>query len=73
MGLRFLDDKLVMEEIMGHGSDIQEKDKKKAKNKENRAQSGKDQVKSKVIHMKKIQLEGLKLPNLKLYYKRKRQ
>ncbi|GJZ77682.1 hypothetical protein Tco_0642354 [Tanacetum coccineum] len=57
------------------GTDIQEKDKKKAKNKQNRARSGKDQVKSKskVIHMKKIQLEGLKLPNLKLYYKRKRQ
>ncbi|GJV84740.1 hypothetical protein Tco_1524638 [Tanacetum coccineum] len=45
-------------------TDIQEKDKKKAKNKQNRARSGKDQVKSKskVIHMKKIQLEGLKLP-----------
>ncbi|GJU27750.1 hypothetical protein Tco_1166371 [Tanacetum coccineum] len=57
------------------GTDIQEKDKKKAKNKQNRARSGKDQVKSKskVIHMKKIQLEGLKLPNRKLYYKRKRQ
>ncbi|GJZ81695.1 hypothetical protein Tco_0646689 [Tanacetum coccineum] len=54
------------------GTDIQEKDKKKAKNKQIRARSGKDQVKSKskVIHMKKIQLEGLKLPNLKLYYKR---
>ncbi|GJS85025.1 hypothetical protein Tco_0751566 [Tanacetum coccineum] len=57
------------------GTDIQEKDKKKAKNKQIRARSGKDQVKSKskVIHMKKIQLEGLKLPNLKLYCKRKRQ
>ncbi|GJV36426.1 hypothetical protein Tco_1408903 [Tanacetum coccineum] len=56
-------------------TDIQEKDKKKAKNKQNRARSGKDQVKSKskVIHVKKMQLEGLKLPNLKLYYKRKRQ
>ncbi|GKA89299.1 hypothetical protein Tco_0811111 [Tanacetum coccineum] len=34
--------------------------------------NGKDQVKSKskVIRMKKIQLEGLKLPSLKLYYKR---
>ncbi|GKB97376.1 hypothetical protein Tco_0983513 [Tanacetum coccineum] len=48
-------------------TDIQEKNKKKAKNKQNRARSGKDQVKSKskVIHLKKIQLEGLKLPNLK--------
>ncbi|GJY92675.1 putative ribonuclease H-like domain-containing protein [Tanacetum coccineum] len=57
------------------GTDIQEKNKKKAKNKQIRARSGKDQVKSKskVIHMKKIQLEGLKLPNLKLYCKRKRQ
>ncbi|GJX76376.1 putative reverse transcriptase domain-containing protein [Tanacetum coccineum] len=59
----------------GTRTDIQEKNKKKAKNKQNRARSGKDQVKSKskVIHMKKIQLEGLKLPNLKLYCKRKRQ
>ncbi|GJZ89838.1 hypothetical protein Tco_0661765 [Tanacetum coccineum] len=55
--------------------DIQEKDKKKAKSKQNRARSGKDQVKSKskVIHIKIIQLEGPKLPNRKLYYKRKRQ
>ncbi|GKG18269.1 hypothetical protein Tco_0372567, partial [Tanacetum coccineum] len=38
--------------------------KKKAKNKQNRARSGKDQVKSKskVNPLKKIQLEGLKLP-----------
>ncbi|GJV64133.1 hypothetical protein Tco_1474961, partial [Tanacetum coccineum] len=52
--------------------------KKKAKNDQNkhgmeksisiRSQS---QSKSKVSHMKKIQLEGLKLPNLKLYCKRK--
>ncbi|GJS22226.1 hypothetical protein Tco_0450858 [Tanacetum coccineum] len=55
-------------------TDIQEKDKKKAKNdktehgmeKTNRSQS---QSKSKVNQVKKIQLEGLKLPNLKLYYK----
>ncbi|GJW32331.1 reverse transcriptase domain-containing protein, partial [Tanacetum coccineum] len=49
--------------------------KKKAKNDQNRARNGKDKVKSKskVSHMKKIQLEGLKLPNLKLYYKSKRQ
>ncbi|GJW93195.1 reverse transcriptase domain-containing protein, partial [Tanacetum coccineum] len=46
--------------------------KKKAKNKQIQARDGKDQVKSKskVIRMKKIQLEGLKLPSLKLYYKR---
>ncbi|GJX52684.1 reverse transcriptase domain-containing protein [Tanacetum coccineum] len=61
--------------FLGIRTDIQEKNKKKAKNKQIRARSGKDQVKSKskVIHMKKIQLEGLKLPNLKLYCKRKRQ
>ncbi|GKF99580.1 hypothetical protein Tco_0301271, partial [Tanacetum coccineum] len=49
--------------------------KKKAKNKQNRARNGKDKVKSKskVNQVKKIQLKGLKLPNLKLYYKRKRQ
>ncbi|GKA80381.1 retrovirus-related pol polyprotein from transposon TNT 1-94 [Tanacetum coccineum] len=66
------------------GTDIQEKNKKKAKNKQNRARNGKDKVKSKpksvkvkkptptkskVNQVKKIQLEGLKLPNLKLYYK----
>ncbi|GJX22250.1 putative ribonuclease H-like domain-containing protein [Tanacetum coccineum] len=66
------------------GTNIQEKDKKKAKNKQNRARNGKDKVKSKpksvkvrkptptkskVNQVKKIQLEGLKLPNLKLYYK----
>ncbi|GKD43961.1 hypothetical protein Tco_1268606 [Tanacetum coccineum] len=64
-------------------TDIQEQDKKKAKNKQSRARNGKDKVKpkpksvkvrkstptkSKVIQLKKIQLEGLKLPNLKLYY-----
>ncbi|GJS21954.1 hypothetical protein Tco_0450586 [Tanacetum coccineum] len=53
--------------------------KKKAKNdqtkhgmektKSNRSQS---QSKSKVNQVKKIQLEGLKLPNLKLYYKNKK-
>ncbi|GJY92488.1 hypothetical protein Tco_0508270, partial [Tanacetum coccineum] len=54
--------------------DIQEKDKKKAKNKQNQARDGKDKVKSKpkVNQVKKIQLEGLKLPNLKLYYKNKK-
>ncbi|GJU43069.1 hypothetical protein Tco_1200335 [Tanacetum coccineum] len=50
--------------------------KKKAKN--DQARDGKDKVNPKpksvkVSHMKKMQLEGLKLPNLKLYYKRKRQ
>ncbi|GJU37989.1 reverse transcriptase domain-containing protein [Tanacetum coccineum] len=45
--------------------------KKKAKNKQNQARDGKVQVKSKskVNHMKKIQLGGLKLPNPKLYCK----
>ncbi|GKE91460.1 hypothetical protein Tco_1572555 [Tanacetum coccineum] len=68
-------------------TDIQEKDKKKDKNKQNQARDGKDKVKSKpksvkvrkstqtksnVNQVKKIQLEGLKLPNLKLYYKNKK-
>ncbi|GJY22717.1 hypothetical protein Tco_0396375 [Tanacetum coccineum] len=67
----------------GEETDIQEQDKKKAKNKQSRARNGKDKVKpkpksvkvrkstptkSKVNQLKKIQLEGLKLPNLKLYY-----
>ncbi|GJZ40937.1 hypothetical protein Tco_0587823, partial [Tanacetum coccineum] len=52
-------------------TDIQEKEQKEAKNKQIQARDGKDQIesKSKVIRMKKIQLEGLKLPSLKLYYK----
>ncbi|GKD68508.1 hypothetical protein Tco_1322598, partial [Tanacetum coccineum] len=51
---------------------FKKRSKKKAKNKQIQAREGKDQVKSKskVIRMKKIQLEGLKLPSLKLYYKR---
>ncbi|GKF14371.1 hypothetical protein Tco_0055833 [Tanacetum coccineum] len=51
---------------------FKKRNKKKAKNKQIQAREGKDQVKSKskVIRMKKLQLEGLKLPNLKLYYKR---
>ncbi|GJY36896.1 hypothetical protein Tco_0422274, partial [Tanacetum coccineum] len=51
---------------------FKKKSKKKAKNKQIQAREGKDQVKSKskVIRMKKIQPEGLKLPSLKLYYKR---
>ncbi|GJQ92794.1 hypothetical protein Tco_0003933 [Tanacetum coccineum] len=46
---------------IGGDADIQEKNKKKAKNKQNQARSGKVQVKSKskVIHMKKIQLEHI--------------
>ncbi|GJY58585.1 reverse transcriptase domain-containing protein [Tanacetum coccineum] len=71
----------------GLKTDIQEQDKKKAKSKQSRARNGKDKVKlkpksvkvrkstptkSKVNQMKKIQLEGLKLPNLKLYYKKPR-
>ncbi|GJV41745.1 reverse transcriptase domain-containing protein [Tanacetum coccineum] len=72
-------------------TDIQEKDKKEAEDKQNRARNGTDKVeskpksvkvkkstgkptptKSKVNQIKKIQLEGLKLPNLKLYYKNKK-
>ncbi|GKB65029.1 hypothetical protein Tco_0921215, partial [Tanacetum coccineum] len=46
---------------------FKKRSKKKAKNKQIQARDGKDQVKSKskVIRMKKIQLEGLKLPSLK--------
>ncbi|GJU09088.1 hypothetical protein Tco_1125518 [Tanacetum coccineum] len=45
-------------------TDIQEKEQKESQKQQIQARSGKDQVKSKskVIHMKKIQLEGLKLP-----------
>ncbi|GKC80788.1 hypothetical protein Tco_1131562 [Tanacetum coccineum] len=35
----------------------------------NKSKHGVERAKSKVIKMKKIQLEGLKLPSLKLYYK----
>ncbi|GKC11250.1 hypothetical protein Tco_1008032 [Tanacetum coccineum] len=66
-------------EFCGSGNGYHTKNKKKAKNdqtkhgmektKSNRSQI---QSKSKVSHMKKIQLKGLKLPNLKLYYKRKK-
>ncbi|GJZ01381.1 reverse transcriptase domain-containing protein [Tanacetum coccineum] len=51
---------------------FKKKSKKKAKSKQFQAREGKDQVKSKskVIRMKILQLEGLKLPSLKLYYKR---
>ncbi|GJV91890.1 hypothetical protein Tco_1539703 [Tanacetum coccineum] len=51
---------------------FKKRSKKKAKSKQIQAREGKDQIKSKskVIRMKKIQLEGLKLPSLKLYYKR---
>ncbi|GJS78778.1 hypothetical protein Tco_0728659 [Tanacetum coccineum] len=63
------------------GTDIQKESQKRP----NQARDGKDKVKSKpksvkvrkstqkkskVNQMKKIQLEGLKLPNLKLYYKK---
>ncbi|GJU44669.1 hypothetical protein Tco_1201935 [Tanacetum coccineum] len=50
---------------------FKKRSKKKAKNKQIQAREGKDQVKSKskVIKMKILQLEGLKLPSLKLYYK----
>ncbi|GJW87619.1 hypothetical protein Tco_0162959 [Tanacetum coccineum] len=55
-----------------HDTDIQEKEQKESQNQQSQAREGKDQVKSKskVIRLKKIQLEGLKLPSLKLYYKR---
>ncbi|GKA85208.1 hypothetical protein Tco_0806862 [Tanacetum coccineum] len=48
--------------------------KKKAKNKQSRARNGKDKVKSKskVNQVKKIQLKGLKLPSLKMCYKKTR-
>ncbi|GJT87739.1 reverse transcriptase domain-containing protein [Tanacetum coccineum] len=51
---------------------FKKRNKKKAKTKQKQAREGKDQVKSKskVIRLKKIQLEGLKLPRLKLYCKR---
>ncbi|GJV11356.1 hypothetical protein Tco_1352897 [Tanacetum coccineum] len=77
--LVFLDEHLAT--FRGNG--YHTKDKKKAKNKQNRARDGKDKVKSKpksvkvrkskskVNQVQKIQLEGLKLPNLKLYYKNK--
>ncbi|GJQ93459.1 reverse transcriptase domain-containing protein [Tanacetum coccineum] len=47
---------------------FKKKSKKKAKSKQFQAREGKDQVKSKskVIRMKILQLEGLKLPSLKL-------
>ncbi|GJW23686.1 putative reverse transcriptase domain-containing protein [Tanacetum coccineum] len=47
---------------------FKKRSKKKAKNKQIQAREGKDQVKSKskVIRMKILQLEGLKLPSLKL-------
>ncbi|GJW71704.1 reverse transcriptase domain-containing protein [Tanacetum coccineum] len=50
--------------------DIQEKEQKQSHKQQNRARDGKDKVnsKSKVNQLQKIQLEGLKLPNLKLYY-----
>ncbi|GKA97199.1 ribonuclease H-like domain-containing protein [Tanacetum coccineum] len=59
---------LLLRSSANCGTNIQEKDKKKAKNKQNRARNGKDKVKSKskVNQVKKIQLKGLKLPNLKL-------
>ncbi|GJR28239.1 reverse transcriptase domain-containing protein [Tanacetum coccineum] len=53
---------------IGLETDIQEKNKKKAKNKQNRARNGKakSSQSQKVIHLKKIQLEGLKLPKPQL-------
>ncbi|GJY27245.1 hypothetical protein Tco_0401971 [Tanacetum coccineum] len=50
---------------------FKKRSKKKAKNKQIQAREGKDQVKSKskVIRMKILQLEGLKLPSLKFCIK----
>ncbi|GKF67020.1 hypothetical protein Tco_0193537, partial [Tanacetum coccineum] len=50
---------------------FKKRNKKKAKTKQSQAREGKDQVKSKskVIRLKKIQHERLKLPRLKLYCK----
>ncbi|GKC06882.1 hypothetical protein Tco_0998492 [Tanacetum coccineum] len=63
---------LHLDEEAGMKRIFKKKSKKKAKNKQVQARDGKGQVKSKskVIRVKKIQLEGLKLPSLKLYYKR---
>ncbi|GJQ94776.1 reverse transcriptase domain-containing protein [Tanacetum coccineum] len=48
-------------------TDIQEKSKKKSRKQDKSKHHGKGQS-QKSSQMKKIQLEGLKLPNLKLYY-----
>ncbi|GKF45117.1 hypothetical protein Tco_0131669, partial [Tanacetum coccineum] len=53
------------------GMDIQKESQKQAK--PSTGWKSPSQAKAKISLMKKIQLEGLKLPNLKLYYKRKRQ
>ncbi|GJZ57929.1 retrovirus-related pol polyprotein from transposon TNT 1-94 [Tanacetum coccineum] len=67
-----------------HGNRYSRTGQKQSHKRQNQARNGKDKVKSKqksvkvrkptptkskVNPMKKIQLEGLKLPNLKLYYK----
>ncbi|GJV04251.1 hypothetical protein Tco_1337820 [Tanacetum coccineum] len=44
------------------------KKRTKRKPKPNKTEHGMEKTKSKVDQVKKIQLEGLKLPNLKLYY-----
>ncbi|GKA49989.1 hypothetical protein Tco_0743062 [Tanacetum coccineum] len=53
------------------GTDIQKESQKQTK--PSKGWQRPSQAKAKNSHMKKIQLEGLKLPNLKLYYKSKRQ
>ncbi|GKA38825.1 reverse transcriptase domain-containing protein [Tanacetum coccineum] len=46
------------------GTDIQEKDKKKAKNKQNRARSGKDQVKSKIDQLPPEDTRSIVVPEI---------
>ncbi|GKE84578.1 hypothetical protein Tco_1558320 [Tanacetum coccineum] len=61
---------IPMECAMISGTDIQEKEQKESQKQTKPSTGRKGQVKSKskVIRLKKIQLEGLKLPSLKLYY-----
>ncbi|GJS03327.1 hypothetical protein Tco_0319835 [Tanacetum coccineum] len=63
-------------EDVWYETDIQEQDKNKATNdktehgmEKTKSDQSQSQSKSKVNQVKKIQLKGLKLPNLKLYYK----
>ncbi|GKF10527.1 retrovirus-related pol polyprotein from transposon TNT 1-94, partial [Tanacetum coccineum] len=53
-------------------TDIQEKEQKESQ-KANKSKHRMERKKSKVVQVKSIQLEGLKLPNLKLCYKKKGQ
>ncbi|GJR49710.1 hypothetical protein Tco_0066775 [Tanacetum coccineum] len=69
-----------IEEVPNHSrwgleTDIKQKDKKKAKitkpstGWKRQSNQGQSQSKSKDSQVEETQLEGLKLPNLKLYYK----